>query len=94
MIPAHLMRSVAGGYDNESIAVAAIVGTFFFWVRSLRNPKVFASLSLVQDILILAVDKYLYFLFPFCRAGGLVPLLELATCTWLQHGERTLMFLT
>jgi len=35
--PAHLMRSVAGGFDNESVAVAAIVATFYFWMRSLRN---------------------------------------------------------
>lgn len=39
VLPAHLMRSVAGGYDNESMAVAAITGTFFFWVRSLRTPS-------------------------------------------------------
>jgi len=38
VIPAHMMRSVAGGFDNESVAVAAIVGTFFFWLRSLRTP--------------------------------------------------------
>mmetsp|Transcript_50337 Transcript_50337/g.131019 ORF Transcript_50337/g.131019 Transcript_50337/m.131019 type:complete len:775 (-) Transcript_50337:705-3029(-) len=37
VLPAHLMRSVAGGYDNESIAISAIVGTFYFWVRSLRT---------------------------------------------------------
>ncbi|EKX36499.1 hypothetical protein GUITHDRAFT_78856 [Guillardia theta CCMP2712] len=37
--PAHLMRSVAGGYDNEGIAVAAICGTFYFWVRSLRDSS-------------------------------------------------------
>ena len=37
--PSHLMRSVAGGYDNESIAVAAAVATFYFWVRSLRNAR-------------------------------------------------------
>eukprot|EP00667_Euglena_gracilis_P010561 EG_transcript_10761 len=37
ILPAHLMRSVAGGYDNESIAVTAICATFYFWVRSLRS---------------------------------------------------------
>lgn len=37
ILPAHLMRSVAGGFDNESVAVAALVGTFFCWVRSLRT---------------------------------------------------------
>jgi len=35
--PAHLMRSVAGGFDNEGIAVAAICGTFYFWMRSIRS---------------------------------------------------------
>lgn len=39
IVPAHLMRSVGGGYDNESIANTAMVLTFFFWVRSLRNPQ-------------------------------------------------------
>ena len=37
LLPAHLMRSVAGGYDNESVAVAAICSTFFLWVRSQRT---------------------------------------------------------
>eukprot|EP00854_Cymbomonas_tetramitiformis_P020084 gene20084-24043_t len=37
IIPAHIMRSVGGGYDNEAIAVTAMCATFFFWVRSLRN---------------------------------------------------------
>ena len=40
ILPAHLiMRSVAGGYDNESVAVTAIVATFFWWIRSLRTEQ-------------------------------------------------------
>eukprot|EP00662_Eupelagonemidae_sp_cell21_P009217 gene9217-53638_t len=39
IIPAHIMRSVAGGYDNESIAVTAICLTFWLWVRALRTPQ-------------------------------------------------------
>ena len=37
VLPAHLMRSVAGGYDNESVSIAAICATFYFWVRSIRT---------------------------------------------------------
>ena len=37
IVPAHLMRSMGGGYDNESVAVTAMVSTFYFWVRSLRG---------------------------------------------------------
>ena len=36
MVPAHLTRSVGGGFDNESVAMSAMCLTFYFWVRSLR----------------------------------------------------------
>eukprot|EP00798_Chlamydomonas_sp_ICE-L_P023012 gene23012-30203_t len=39
VIPAHIMRSVGGGYDNESIAVTAMCLTFYLWVRCLRTDK-------------------------------------------------------
>ena len=39
IIPAHLMRSVGGGYDNESVAVTALCATFYLWCRSLRNKN-------------------------------------------------------
>ncbi|CAJ1014082.1 putative Oligosaccharyl transferase STT3 subunit, partial [Leishmania utingensis] len=37
VVPAHLMRSMAGEFDNECIAVAAMLLTFYLWVRSLRT---------------------------------------------------------
>jgi dolichyl-diphosphooligosaccharide---protein glycosyltransferase len=37
IIPAHLMRSVGGGYDNESVAISALCLTFFFWMYSLSG---------------------------------------------------------
>ena len=36
IVPAHLTRSMGGGYDNESIAVSAMCATFCCWMRSLR----------------------------------------------------------
>ena len=36
MVPAHLMRSIGSGYDNESVAVTAMCLTFYLWMRSLR----------------------------------------------------------
>ena len=39
VIPAHLMRSVGGGFDNESVAMSAMTMTFYFWVRSLRTGE-------------------------------------------------------
>jgi dolichyl-diphosphooligosaccharide--protein glycosyltransferase len=37
IIPGHLMRSVGGGYDNESVAVSCLVLTFLMWMVSLSN---------------------------------------------------------
>lgn len=37
IVPAHIMRSIGGGYDNESIAMTAMSTTFYCWVRSLRG---------------------------------------------------------
>eukprot|EP00931_Biecheleriopsis_adriatica_P051037 TRINITY_DN29566_c0_g1_i1.p1 TRINITY_DN29566_c0_g1~~TRINITY_DN29566_c0_g1_i1.p1 ORF type:complete len:876 (+),score=146.56 TRINITY_DN29566_c0_g1_i1:78-2705(+) len=39
IIPAHLMRSVGGEFDNEAVAVTAICLTFWLWVLSVRTPK-------------------------------------------------------
>jgi dolichyl-diphosphooligosaccharide--protein glycosyltransferase len=39
IIPAHIMRSVGGGYDNESVAMTAMLATFYFWTLSLRNAS-------------------------------------------------------
>jgi len=38
IIPANLMRSVAGAFDNECVAVTFILSTFWLWVRSVRTP--------------------------------------------------------
>eukprot|EP01013_Petalomonas_cantuscygni_P009706 TRINITY_DN225_c0_g3_i1.p2 TRINITY_DN225_c0_g3~~TRINITY_DN225_c0_g3_i1.p2 ORF type:complete len:854 (+),score=220.19 TRINITY_DN225_c0_g3_i1:76-2637(+) len=39
VLPAHLMRSIGGGYDNESVAMSAMVLTFACWVRAVRNDR-------------------------------------------------------
>ena len=39
VIPAHLMRSVAGEFDNECVAIVALVGTFWLWCASVKNES-------------------------------------------------------
>ena len=50
MVPAHLMRSVAGGYDNESIAMFAMTITFYCWVRALRGTTVNWMWSILSGV--------------------------------------------
>eukprot|EP00750_Incisomonas_marina_P000789 INCI1059.2.p1 GENE.INCI1059.2~~INCI1059.2.p1 ORF type:complete len:986 (-),score=184.27 INCI1059.2:87-2996(-) len=38
IVPAHIMRSVGGGFDNESVAITAMCLTFYLWTRALRMP--------------------------------------------------------
>eukprot|EP00930_Biecheleria_cincta_P015422 TRINITY_DN1287_c0_g2_i2.p1 TRINITY_DN1287_c0_g2~~TRINITY_DN1287_c0_g2_i2.p1 ORF type:complete len:871 (-),score=115.64 TRINITY_DN1287_c0_g2_i2:314-2926(-) len=39
VIPAHIMRSVGGKFDNEAVAMTAICMTFWLWLLSVRSPK-------------------------------------------------------
>lgn len=37
MCPTNLMRSMGGGYENESVVMPFMLTTFYFWIRSLRG---------------------------------------------------------
>jgi dolichyl-diphosphooligosaccharide--protein glycosyltransferase len=37
VVPAHLMRSVGGGFDNESVAISCLVLTFLLWCYALSG---------------------------------------------------------
>eukprot|EP00536_Pseudo-nitzschia_multiseries_P007648 jgi/Psemu1/324848/estExt_fgenesh1_pg.C_1820001 len=39
IVPAHLLRSIGGGYDNESVATTAMQLAFFTWVCTLSSPN-------------------------------------------------------
>ncbi|KAL7674648.1 hypothetical protein ACOME3_000924 [Neoechinorhynchus agilis] len=38
--PGYLSRSVAGSYDNEGIAIFAMMFTFFLWIKSLKTGRI------------------------------------------------------
>ncbi|CAJ1395127.1 unnamed protein product [Effrenium voratum] len=39
LVPAHLSRSVGGGFDNESVAISPLCCAFWLWCRSLRSRR-------------------------------------------------------
>jgi dolichyl-diphosphooligosaccharide---protein glycosyltransferase len=71
IIPAHLMRSVGGGYDNESVAITAMVLTFYLWMRSLR-----VSNSMTTTVLT-AIGTGLAYFYMVAAWGGYVFVLNL-----------------
>jgi len=94
IIPAHLMRSIAGGYDNESIAVSAICMTFWLWCRSLRTEKswpiaILAGLSYIY--MVAAWGGYIFVINMIgVHAASMVPLRLYNTGTYRAY---TLFFI-
>lgn len=69
VLPAHLMRSIGGGYDNESVAVAAIVGTFYLFARSLREGASHVWPILTGLCYVYAVSAWGAYTFPLNMIG-------------------------
>ena len=77
VVPAHLMRSVGGGYDNESIALTAMCATFFFWVRALRTDPSVPPRAATRDSYIYGVFCGLAYVYMVAAWGGFVFVLNL-----------------
>jgi len=80
VVPAHLMRSVGGGYDNESVAVTAMTLTFWLWMRSLRGGDPNAHLvgvlaGLAYFYMVAAWGGYIFVLNLIAAHAGLLVLL-------------------
>merc|ERR1719253_2187423 len=80
VVPAHLMRSVGGGYDNESVAVTAMTLTFWLWMRSLRGGDPNAHLvgvlaGLAYFYMVAAWGGYIFVLNVIAAHAGLLVLL-------------------
>ncbi len=50
IVPSYMSRSVAGSYDNEGVAIFALVFTFYLWLKAVNTGSIlwscFAGLSL------------------------------------------------
>ncbi|KXZ53944.1 hypothetical protein GPECTOR_6g862 [Gonium pectorale] len=52
IVPGYISRSVAGSFDNEAVAIFALLSTFYLWVRAVNLGTVAAG--------VLAAFAYLY----------------------------------
>lgn len=43
IVPGYISRSVAGSYDNEGIAIFALMLTYYLWIKSVKTGSVFWS---------------------------------------------------
>ena len=72
IVPAHLMRSVGGGYDNESIALTAMCCTFYCWCRSLRHDPAVADGKATRESYVWGVLTGLSYIYMVAAWGGFV----------------------
>ncbi|XP_052252612.1 dolichyl-diphosphooligosaccharide--protein glycosyltransferase subunit STT3B-like [Dreissena polymorpha] len=44
IVPGYISRSVAGSYDNEGIAIFALMFTYYLWIKSLKTGSLYWSI--------------------------------------------------
>jgi dolichyl-diphosphooligosaccharide--protein glycosyltransferase len=45
VIPSYISRSVAGSYDNEAVAIFALVNTFFLWIKACNTGSILWAIA-------------------------------------------------
>jgi len=45
IVPSYISRSVAGSYDNEGVAIFALVNCFYFWVKACNTGSILWSVG-------------------------------------------------
>jgi dolichyl-diphosphooligosaccharide--protein glycosyltransferase len=45
IVPSYISRSVAGSYDNEAVAIFALVNTFFLWIKAVNTGSILWSIA-------------------------------------------------
>ncbi|MCO5608025.1 hypothetical protein L7F22_062228 [Adiantum nelumboides] len=59
MVPSYMSRSVAGSYDNEAVAIFALVFTFYLYIKTLNTGSLFYAI----------LNAFAYF-YMVCSWGG------------------------
>ena len=77
IVPAHIMRSVGGGYDNESLALTAMCMTFFFWVRALRADPTAKDGVATRDSYIFGILAGIAYIYMCAAWGGFIFVINL-----------------
>lgn len=85
-VPSYISRSVAGSYDNEAVAIFALIFTFYLYIKVLYEETelyfILNSLVLLQRFLkkLLGIIRMDYHLHPI--VCDLNILYELSACGW------------
>jgi len=62
IVPSYISRSVAGSYDNEGVAIFALIFTFYFWVKAVKTGSMLWAVgcALVYFYMVAAWGGYVF----------------------------------
>lgn len=62
IVPGYISRSVAGSYDNEGIAIFALIFCFYFWIKAVKTGSLFwaAGCALTYFYMVSAWGGYVF----------------------------------
>jgi dolichyl-diphosphooligosaccharide--protein glycosyltransferase len=74
IVPSYISRSVAGSYDNEGVAIWALVTTFWFWIKAVNTGSILWSImcSLAYFYMVAAWGGYSFII-------NIIPIFVLGT---------------
>lgn len=79
IVPGYISRSVAGSYDNEGIAIFALMFTYYLWIKSVKTGSIYwASLTALS---------YLYMVSAWGGYVFIINLIPLHVLTLLLMGR-------
>eukprot|EP01112_Ceratiomyxa_fruticulosa_P012586 TRINITY_DN3491_c0_g3_i1.p1 TRINITY_DN3491_c0_g3~~TRINITY_DN3491_c0_g3_i1.p1 ORF type:complete len:705 (+),score=140.54 TRINITY_DN3491_c0_g3_i1:176-2290(+) len=83
IVPGYISRSVAGSYDNEGIAIFALILTYYLWVKSVNTGSLFwsAMCSLAYFYMVSAWGGYVFII-------NLIPLYVLTMLVTGRYSSR------
>ncbi|VDO04034.1 unnamed protein product [Rodentolepis nana] len=83
IVPGYISRSVAGSYDNEGIAIFALLLTYFLWLRSVRTGHLLWSVlcALAYLYMVSAWGGYVFII-------NLIPLHAFVLCITGRYSSR------
>ncbi|KAG1367809.1 Dolichyl-diphosphooligosaccharide--protein glycosyltransferase subunit STT3A [Cocos nucifera] len=85
MVPSYISRSVAGSYDNEAVAIFALVFTFYLYVKTLNTGSLFyATLNALS---------YFYMVVLGTLLASLVPVVGFNAVMTSEHFASFLVFM-
>lgn len=96
IVPSYISRSVGGSYDNEGVAIFALVFTFYLWIKAVHTGSMFwsASCALAYFYMVAAWGGYVFiinmipiYVLVMLGAGRYSPRLYIAYSTFYTLGS-------